>query len=113
MTVQGAGVPTLRPAAPDDARAVADVLVEAGVAAWAGFLGEERIRAANAGRSHPADVVAEDGQGVCGFAAWDATTGEVTRLYVHPRRCPRKGARTAVALPPFCCARHQCLISSF
>jgi GNAT superfamily N-acetyltransferase len=79
-------VVTLRPAAPSDAHGVAQVLVEAGVAAWAGFLGEERIRAANAGRSHPADVVAEDGDGVCGFVSWDAKTGEVTRLYVHPRR---------------------------
>jgi GNAT superfamily N-acetyltransferase len=65
---------------------VAQVLLEAGVAAWAGFLGEDRIRAANAGRSHPADVVAEDGDGVYGFVSWDAQTGEVTRLYVHPRR---------------------------
>lgn len=64
---------------------VAHVLVEAGVAAWAGFLGETRIRAANAGRGHPADVVAEDEAGVCGFVAWDSETGEVTRLYVHPR----------------------------
>jgi GNAT superfamily N-acetyltransferase len=77
---------TLRQADAGDARAVSDVLVEAGVAGWASFLGEERIRAANAGRSHPADVVAEDSEGVCGFVAWDATTGEVTRLYVHPRR---------------------------
>lgn len=75
----------LRPATGDDGDAVAGVLVEAGVAAWAGFLGEERIRAANADRLHPADVVAEDAGGVCGFAAWDAATGEVTRLYVHPR----------------------------
>jgi GNAT superfamily N-acetyltransferase len=78
--------PRLRAAAAGDAHAVAEALVEAGVAAWAGFLGEERIRAANAGRSHPADVVAEDADGVCGFAAWDGATGEVTRLYVHPRR---------------------------
>ena len=76
----------LRPASASDAPAVARVLVEAGVAAWADFLGEQRIRAANAGRNHPADVVAEDADGVCGFVAWDAETGEVTRLYVHPRR---------------------------
>ena len=56
------------------------------MAAWASLLGEERIRAANAGRNHPADVVAEDFHGVCGFVAWNAQTGEVTRLYVHPRR---------------------------
>jgi hypothetical protein len=78
--------PRLRPAAARDARAIAEVLVESAVAAWASFLGEARIRAANAGRDHPADVVAEDAEGVCGFVAWDATTGEVTRLYVHPRR---------------------------
>jgi GNAT superfamily N-acetyltransferase len=76
----------LRPATERDAGAVAEVLVEAGVAAWSGFLGEERVRAANAGRTHPADVVAEDAGGVCGFVAWDAQTGEITRLYVHPRR---------------------------
>jgi GNAT superfamily N-acetyltransferase len=76
----------LRSAAATDAQAVAQVLAEAGVAAWSGFLGEERIRAANAGRRHPAEVVAEDGDGVCGFVSWDAKTGEVTRLYVHPRR---------------------------
>jgi GNAT superfamily N-acetyltransferase len=76
----------LRPVAASDAHAVAEVLVEAGVAAWTGFLGEDRIRAANAGRTHPADVVAEDADGVCGFVAWNAETGEVTRLYVHPRR---------------------------
>lgn len=76
----------LRPAAASDADAVARVLVDAGVAAWADVLGEELIRRANAGRSHPADVVAEDADGVCGFVAWDAKTGEVTRLYVHPRR---------------------------
>jgi GNAT superfamily N-acetyltransferase len=86
MMPHSPGVARLRPAAAGDARAVAHVLVEAGVAGWASFLGEERIRAANTGRSHPADVVAEDGEGVCGFVAWDATTGEITRLYVHPRR---------------------------
>ena len=55
------------------------------MAAWAGFLGEARIRAANAGRAHPADLVAEDAEGVCGFVAWDVGTGEVTRLFVRPR----------------------------
>ena len=77
--------PALRPATAADAPAVAHVLTEAGVAAWTGFLGEERIRAANASRTHPADLVADDANGVCGFVAWDAGTGEVTRLYVHPR----------------------------
>jgi GNAT superfamily N-acetyltransferase len=85
----------LRPAAASDAGAVAEVITEAGVAAWAGFLGEDRVRAANAGRVHPADVVAEDPDGVCGFVSWDAETGEVTRLYVHPRRW-RSGAGRAL-----------------
>lgn len=75
----------LRPATERDAPAVSDVLTEAGVAGWSSFLGEERIRRANAGRTHPADVVAEDAEGICGFVAWDAATGEVLRLYVHPR----------------------------
>jgi GNAT superfamily N-acetyltransferase len=77
---------SLRPATPADAPVVADLLTEAGVAAWGNFLGEGRIRTANAGRIHPADVVAEDSSGVCGFVAWDVLTGEITRLYVHPRR---------------------------
>jgi GNAT superfamily N-acetyltransferase len=76
----------LRPARSDDAPAVAQILIEAGVAAWADFLGEERIRAANADRTHPADVVAQDADGVCGFVAFNAHTGAVSRLYVDPRR---------------------------
>jgi GNAT superfamily N-acetyltransferase len=77
---------TLRPAVDGDGEAGAQVLVEAGVAAWSDFLGEQRIRTANAGRRHPADVVAEDAAGICGFVAWDVGTAEVTRLYVTPRR---------------------------
>lgn len=76
----------VRPATERDAPEISEVLVEAGVAAWASFLGEDRIRRAAIGRVHPADVVAEDARGVCGFAAWDSATGEVVRLYVHPRR---------------------------
>ncbi len=56
------------------------------MAAWASFLGEERIRAANVGQDHPADVVAVDVDGVCGFVSWDVKAGELTRLYVHPWR---------------------------
>jgi GNAT superfamily N-acetyltransferase len=77
--------PTLRAAAAGDAEAIARVLDDAAVAAWGGFLSEELIRGANAGRIHPADLVAEDAAGICGFIAWDAETGEVTRLYVTPR----------------------------
>src|SRR3954462_1518810 len=88
---------TLRRAAANDADAVAEVLVAAGVAAWAGFLGEERIRTANAGRTHPADVVAADDHGVCGFVAWEATTGGVPRLSVHPRRWRSGGGRARLA----------------
>jgi GNAT superfamily N-acetyltransferase len=76
----------VRPAVAEDAQAVAEVLVEAAVAAWGDFVGDERIRVANAGRIHPADLVAEDSDGVCGFVAWDTETGEVTRLYVTPQR---------------------------
>lgn len=77
---------TIRRAEADDARAITDVLVAAGVEAWAPFLGEERIRAANRDAAHPADLVAVDGTGtVVGFVAWDDATGEVLRLYAHPR----------------------------
>lgn len=76
---------TLRPAADRDLPAIAAVLTEAGVAAWGGFLGEERIRAANADRVTPARLVAVDDEGVAGFVSWDAATGEIDRLYTHPR----------------------------
>ena len=75
----------IRPAAPEDAAAVSDVLTAAGVAAWGGFLGEERIEGATRGVRHPADLVAVDEEGVFGFVSWDADTGEITRLYTHPR----------------------------
>jgi GNAT superfamily N-acetyltransferase len=75
----------IRPATPTDAAAVSDALLEAGLAAWAPFLGADRIEAANRGREHPADLVAEDGQGVFAFVAWDVATGEILRLYTHPR----------------------------
>src|SRR3954466_13595789 len=76
---------TLRPGSSAARRTAGEVLIAAGVAAWAAFLGEERITRANRGREHPADLVAEDGDGLLGFVAWEAATGEVTRLYVHPR----------------------------
>jgi len=76
---------TIRPATPEDAEAVAGVLTAAGVAAWSAFLGEDRIVEANRGRTQPADLVAVDDEGVAGFVAWDAATGEILRLYTHPR----------------------------
>jgi ribosomal protein S18 acetylase RimI-like enzyme len=76
---------TMRPPAPKDAGAVKEVLIAAGVAAWGGFLGGQRIETAVRATEQPADLVAVDGEGVLGFVAWDAATGEVTRLYTHPR----------------------------
>ncbi len=75
----------LRPAGPADAEAVSEVLTAAGVEAWGSFLGADRVEQANRGRHHPADLVAEDAEGVIGFVAWEAETGEITRLYTHPR----------------------------
>jgi ribosomal protein S18 acetylase RimI-like enzyme len=63
---------------------IRDALVASGIDAWGGFLDEDLIARA-VGREQPADLVAEDEDGVFGFVAWDAGTGEITRLYVHPR----------------------------
>jgi GNAT superfamily N-acetyltransferase len=84
---------SIRPAAPEDADAVSDVLLEAGAKGWA-YLGEERIRKANRGKHHPADLVAvdEDG-GVFAFVAWDAGSGEIVRLFTHPRGWGRGAGR--------------------
>lgn len=85
---------TIRRATPEDAAAVTAILLEAGLAAWTGFLGADRITRANRDREHPADLVAEDEHGVCAFVAWDAGTGEITRLYTHPRAwCRGAGGR--------------------
>jgi ribosomal protein S18 acetylase RimI-like enzyme len=83
----------LRPATPGDAEQISAVLTAAGVESWGPFLGAERVRAANAGRRHPADLVAVDADGVLGFVAWDARTGEVLRLYTHPRAWGRGAGR--------------------
>jgi ribosomal protein S18 acetylase RimI-like enzyme len=79
----------VRPATTADAPAISEVLIAAGIAAWASFLGEDRIVAANRGRTHPADLVAVDEGGVFAFVAWDDSSGEILRLYTHPRawRC--------------------------
>lgn len=71
------------------------VLTAAGIAAWSGFLGRERIESANRGRRHPADLVAVDDEGVFAFVAWDSPTGEILRLYTHPRAWGR-GAGAAL-----------------
>jgi GNAT superfamily N-acetyltransferase len=75
----------IRPATPADERAVSDVLSAAALDAWASFLGHDRLERANRGRRHPADLVAEDDEGVFAFVAWDDESGEITRLYTHPR----------------------------
>ena len=85
----------IRDAAPADREAVSECLLAAGIGEWGPFLGEARIRAANEGRVHPADLVAEDESGVFGFVSWEAATGEITRLYVHPRG-QRRGAGGAL-----------------
>jgi GNAT superfamily N-acetyltransferase len=86
---------TIRAAVPADAPAVGAVLTAAGIAAWRSFLGSERVAAANEGRTHPADLVAEDEKGVLAFVAWDEATGEILRLYTHPRAWGR-GAGAAL-----------------
>jgi len=60
----------IRPPVDADADAIGATLVAAATAAWAAFLGERRIVAANAGRAHPADLVAVDEHGVLGFVAY-------------------------------------------
>jgi GNAT superfamily N-acetyltransferase len=83
---------SVRAATREDAEAVGAVLVAAGRAAWGSFLSEEVIEAANRGKVQPADLVAIDGAGVLAFVAWDAQTGEITRLYTHPRAWGRGAA---------------------
>lgn len=86
---------SIRIARPADAEAISAVLLRSGLAAWGDFLGAERIGRANRGRVHPADLVAVDDRGVFAFVAWDAGTGEVTRLYTDPRGWGR-GAGSAL-----------------
>jgi ribosomal protein S18 acetylase RimI-like enzyme len=80
-------------ATPADSDAISVVLLEAGLHAWSAFLGAERIEAANRGRKHPADLVAVDEEGIFAFVAWDETTGEIERLYTHPRGQGRGAGR--------------------
>jgi GNAT superfamily N-acetyltransferase len=72
---------------------VSEVLVAAGAAAWGEFLDRDRLESADRGRTHPADLVAVDDHGVFAFIAWDATTGEILRLYTHPRGWGRGAGR--------------------
>jgi GNAT superfamily N-acetyltransferase len=83
----------IRPATPADAEAISAVLLEAPLRAWASFLDAERIDAANRGREHPADLVAVDDEGVFAFVAWDEATGEIERLFTHPRGQGRGAGR--------------------
>jgi GNAT superfamily N-acetyltransferase len=85
----------IRTATPADADAVTAVLTAGGVAAWDPFVGTDRIEAATRDRRHPADLVTEDSAGVFAFVAWDGATGEILRLYTHPRGWGR-GAGTAL-----------------
>jgi GNAT superfamily N-acetyltransferase len=75
----------IRTAAAEDADAISSVVLAAGLEAWSEFLGADRIEAANRGRRHPANLVAVDEEGVFAFVAWDEATGEIERLYTHPR----------------------------
>ena len=84
---------TLRPARPTDGPALSAVLTAAGTAAWGPFLGEERVRAATSASAPRADVVAEDADGLLGFVAYDAATGEIQLLHTHPRAWGRGAGR--------------------
>ncbi len=84
---------TLRAATPADTTAVGEVMTAAGIAAWGDFLGSERIEAATRGKDHPADLVTVDDDGVFAFVAWDSATGEILRLYSHPREWGSGAAR--------------------
>ena len=83
----------IRRATSSDAEAISAVLLAAGLQAWGSFLGHDRIEAANRRRRHPADLVAVDDEGVFAFVAWDEETGEITRLYTHPRGQKRGAGR--------------------
>jgi RimJ/RimL family protein N-acetyltransferase len=75
----------IRPASSEDSDAIGQVVTDAGVAAWGGFLGEDRVREALGKASHGADLLAEDDDGVLAVVAWDEATGEILLLHCHPR----------------------------
>jgi GNAT superfamily N-acetyltransferase len=86
----------IRPAEPADAEALSAIVLRAGVAAWS-YLGVQRVEGGLRGAAQPADLVAFDDEGVFAFVAWDATTGEVTRLFTDPRGWGRGAGRTLLA----------------
>jgi ribosomal protein S18 acetylase RimI-like enzyme len=86
---------SIRPATSADTGVISEILVAAGRLAWGPFLGEARVEEANRGRVHPADLVAVDEDGVFAFVAWNPATGEIERLYTHPRGW-RRGAGRAL-----------------
>jgi ribosomal protein S18 acetylase RimI-like enzyme len=86
---------SIRPATAADTEVISEILVAAGRAAWGPFLGEARVEEANLGKLHPADLVAVDEEGLLAFVAWNEATGEIERLYTHPRGW-RRGAGRAL-----------------
>jgi hypothetical protein len=85
MTARNERGGSIRPATSVDADVISEILVAAGRAAWGAFLGEARVEASNRGKLHSADLVAVDGEGVFAIVAWNARTGEIERLFTHPR----------------------------
>lgn len=83
----------IRPATDADAAALSEVVTAAGVEAWGSFLGAELVERATRDADHPADLVAEDDAGIFAFVAWDEGTGEIQRLYTHPRGQGRGAGR--------------------
>jgi ribosomal protein S18 acetylase RimI-like enzyme len=88
----------IRLAGPEDAAVVSDVLLRAGIVAWGGYLGTERIENAIRGRPQPANLVAVDSRGVFAFVAWDPASGEITHLYTDPRAWGRGAGSALLAL---------------
>jgi GNAT superfamily N-acetyltransferase len=86
---------TIRAPQPGDEEQISEALSAAGIAAWGDFLGVDRVEAATRGARHPANLVAADDEGVFAFVSWDPATGEVLRLYAHPRGAGR-GAGAAL-----------------
>jgi GNAT superfamily N-acetyltransferase len=92
-STQAAASWEIRPATEADAAEISSVLTAAAIAAWGEFLGADRIKRATIDLRHPADLVAADAEGVLAFVAWDAATGEIVRLYTHPRAWGRGAGR--------------------
>jgi GNAT superfamily N-acetyltransferase len=72
----------VRPAHPEDGPAMAEAFLAAGRAAW-GFAGEPALAAMRAPEFPGGELVAEDAEGVAGFAVLDGC--ELDLLYTHPR----------------------------